>query len=206
MDKWKRLLFLFLGINLVALSVNLFLRANLGSDPLTVLQEGIHLALGISVGQASLLYNAIVLAVAFFFAKKGLGIGTFVYILLVGGFIDGYGMLFDLFKFSGLSLPSRIASFALGQLALSIGFALVIHVKFGTNGLDALLLVIEEKLTIPYRTLKTVADILYTLAGALMGGVVGLGTVVSMLTTGLLVSSIRKRLQKKEGIVRADTD
>jgi uncharacterized membrane protein YczE len=206
MNKWKRLLFLFLGINLVALSVNLFLRANLGSDPLTVLQEGMHLALGISVGQASLLYNAIVLAVAFFFAKKRLGIGTFVYILLVGGFIDGYGMLFDLIKFSDLSLPSRIASFALGQLALSVGFALVIHVKFGTNGLDALLLVIEEKLTIPYRTLKTVADILYTLAGALMGGVVGLGTVVSMLTTGLLVSTVRKYLQKKEEIVRADMD
>lgn len=195
MNWWKRILLLLIGINLVALSINLFLYAGFGSDPLTVLQQGMHLVMGISVGQASMLYNAAVLAIAFLFAKKGLGLGTAAYILLLGFFIDSYNILFNLFLPPALSTTVRLLFFFIGQLAIPLGFALVIQVKLGTNGLDALLLALEKKSRISYRMLRTVADVLFTLLGALLGGVVGLGTIISMLTTGLLVSLFRRCIE-----------
>lgn len=197
MCRWKRVLLLFLGINLIAFSINLFLRAGFGSDPLTVLQEGMHFVLGITVGQASLVYNAIVLIVALLFAKKGLGMGTIAYILLLGVFIDGYGQLLNLLRLPELSVLVRILFFTVGQLAVSLGFALVIQVKLGTNGLDAILLTLEKKLPISYRVLRTIADVIFTLLGALMGGLMGLGSIISMLTTGVLVSMFRKMLSKE---------
>lgn len=197
MDKLKRTVFLLVGISLVGLGINLFLRSELGSDPLTVLQQGMHLVFGMTVGQASLLYNLTLLAIALLFAGKGLGIGTVAYVLLLGTFIDIYGMLFDLLWVFTPTLPLRLVTVVLGQLSVSLGYALVIHARLGTSGLDAVLLELERRLSIPYRVLRTIADIIFVLAGALMGGIIGIGSALSMLTNGFMVSFFRKMLSSR---------
>lgn len=198
MNKLKRAIYLFLGIGFVALGINLFLQSELGSDPLTVLQQGMHLVFGISVGQASLTYNIAILLVAVLFAKKGLGIGTVAYILLLGSFIDIFALLFDLLWVLPHTLPLRLAAVVLGQVSVSLGYALVIHAKLGTSGLDAVLLEMERRMHISYRVLRTIADVIFALAGALMGGVIGIGTALSMLTNGFMVSFFRRMLSPCE--------
>lgn len=195
--KVRRFTALISSVACIALGVNLFLLSRLGSDPLTVLQQGLHMTLGITVGQASILYNGIVMLLAVLFARNRLGIGTVVYIVLVGILIDAFTLLFG--RWIILNLAIRSISLIAGQIAVTLGFALLIDLDLGTNGLDALLLAIEEKTDISYQMIKTAADILYTVFGLLMGGVAGVGTVVSMLSSGGLISFFRKLLKTNKG-------
>jgi hypothetical protein len=195
--KVHRFTVLTASVACIALGVNLFLLSRLGSDPLTVLQQGLHMILGITVGQASLLYNGIVMLLAVLFARSRLGIGTVVYIVLVGILIDAFTLLFG--GWILLNPAMRSVCLIAGQVAVTLGFALLIDIDLGTNGLDALLLAIEEKTNISYQMLKTAADILYTVSGLLMGGVAGFGTAVSVLSSGGLISFFRKLLKTNKG-------
>lgn len=181
---------LFGATNLIALGVSLFLESRLGSDPLTVLQEGMHHLLQVSVGTAAFLYNGIILAVAFILARDKLGVGTIIYSLSVGFFIDLYCILLKWMPV-GDGLPMRIMVLALGQMVLAMGFAVLIEVKLGVNGLDAILLFLESKFGFSYKYLRTLADALYTLGGFLLGGVWGWGTIVSILVTGYFIAAFR---------------
>ncbi len=66
----KNIFLILLATNIVALGVALLLRARLGTDPLTVLQDGFHVRLHITGGEAALLYNAVVLSSAFYFVRS----------------------------------------------------------------------------------------------------------------------------------------
>jgi len=195
MSKGRRWLYLFVGINLVALSVNLFLSSELGSNPLTVLQQGMHIALNITVGQASILYNVIVLAIAAIFAKKALGLGTVIYLILVGILIDGYALIFSNILPQAPSMTIRVPALVFGQILMSGGFAVLIHAGLGTHGLDAILVAFEKKVS--YKVSRTITDILFVVLGAVMGGVIGIGTLFAMLTSGILVDAIRRIFIKR---------
>jgi len=190
---------LLAAINLTSLGVSLFLQSALGSDPLTILQEGLHNLLQVSVGRAALIYNAVILTAALCFSRELLGIGTIVYSLSVGFFIDFYCSGLSALELGNV-LAVRVLCLLLGQVALSAGAALLIELKLGVNGLDALLLALERKTRIQYVYLRTAVDAVYALIGFLSGGIVGLGTVLSILSTGYLVSFFRRlSLRKHSG-------
>jgi len=137
---------------------------------------------------------------ALFFSREQLGIGTIAYSFSVGFFIDFYCLCLSKFELSN-ALAVRVMCLLLGQVVLSIGAALLIELRLGVNGLDALLLTLERKTHIRYVYLRTAVDAMYALLGFLFGGIVGLGTVLSILSTGYLVSLFRRsRLRKHSGI------
>lgn len=187
---FKKGYLLFAATNLISLGVSLFLESRLGSDPLTVLQEGIHHVLHISVGTASFLYNAVILTAALILARNKLGVGTVIYSLTVGFFIDLYCGVLSRMPVGDL-LTVRIVCLTAGQIVLSMGYALLIELKLGVNGLDAILLYLETKIHLSYKYLRTLADALYALSGFLLGGVIGLGTIVSILATGYFIAVFR---------------
>lgn len=84
----KKCLLVFCIMNLVGIAVALFLASGLGSDSIGLLCDGIRHVLPVSFGNASLLYNLLIIVVAFIVAKENLGLGTVVYALVSGYFID----------------------------------------------------------------------------------------------------------------------
>lgn len=63
---------------------------------------------------------------------------------------------------------------------------MLIRCDAGMNCLDALLYRLMDVTNFKYSYLRIAADIILTLSGCLMGGVFGLGTVLSVLLTGPL--------------------
>lgn len=192
----KKCLLVFCVMNLVGIAVALFLASGLGSDSIGLLCDGIRHVLSISFGNASLLYNLLIIVAAFIVAKENLGLGTVVYALVSGYFIDFYGYVIELLKVNENIMAVRILSFIIGQCCLSLGLAILIQLKLGMNALDAVLYKIQEKSKLPYAGLRTGCDISYVILGTLMGGTFGIGTICSVLLTGTMVSKIIKIMEK----------
>lgn len=192
----KKCLLVFLVMNLVGIAVTLFLASGLGSDSIGLLCDGIRHVLPISFGNASLLYNLLIIVLAFCIAKENLGLGTVVYALMSGYFIDFYGYIIEVLKVNENVMAVRILSFIIGQCCLSLGLAILIQLKLGMNALDAVLYKVQEKSKLPYAGLRTACDISYVILGTLMGGTFGIGTICSVLLTGSMVSKIIKIIEK----------
>lgn len=185
---------IFLAMNLVGIAVALFLAAGLGSDSIGLLCDGLSHFLDISFGNASLLYNLVIILSAFLLARQNIGAGTIVYALLSGYFIDFYGLLLSPLHLSNQHFLLRIIAFCAGQFCLSLALALLISMHLGMNALDALLCKAENRSHIPYSWMRTAVDISYVVIGTLLGGTFGPGTICSVLFTGFMVSRFTKVL------------
>lgn len=195
MKNWSRKAFwVLVAMQLVGIAVALFLETGMGSDSIGLLCDGIHQATGMLFGNASLLYNLAVIVLALVVARKNMGLGTVVYALTSGYFIDLYCWLLAPLQLASLGFTARFALFAVGQCCLSLALALLIQLELGMNALDALLYRLQAATGLSYAGLRTAVDVSYVAVGTLLGGTFGIGTVCSVLLTGTMVSWLTHRI------------
>ena len=183
-------LWIALAVNLLGVAITCFLESGLGCDPIALLSNGISEALSISFGAASFFYNVVTIGLACLLARTFLGAGTVVYGLLSGFVIDLYGILFHSLSISAVGLPGRVLFFIVGELLMSAAFAILMHLDLGMTALDALLTALNQKTGVPYAVLKMGTDAVFVVTGFLLGGAFGIGTIISVAVTGILVTKI----------------
>ena len=65
------------------------------------------------------------------------------------------------------------------------------------NALDAIAWTIAEKIHVQYRIIRIILDALLIIAGYLMGGVVGIGSIIGVFGLGPLVAYLNGVFNKK---------
>ncbi|MDB7988728.1 YitT family protein [Faecalicoccus pleomorphus] len=188
------------AILLTGMGVALFVHANLGSDTITVFVDGVHSFLHVSYGTASRIYNIAVLIIALIVSYKNIGWATVIYALTVGFTMDFFEQMLAPLHISDLSIVIRLLCVCLGQLCFGITYALLIKYRKGMNQIDAISYAIEEKTHVPFKWIRTGMDVVLLIGGWLLGGVVGIGSVIAMTTTGILIDFFLHLLTKKEQI------
>ena len=188
-------LFIFLAINLIGIGVALILESRLGCDPIGLLCSGISSLLSVQFGIASFIYNALIIVVAILVARHNLGMGTIVYGLLSGFFIDFYQMILGKLQLGSRGVAYAILAFAIGEICMSLAFAILMQLRLGMTALDAVLVTIEKMTHLPYAYIKIGTDILMVVTGTIMGGIFGIGTIISALVTGALVARLTKIIE-----------
>ncbi len=178
----------------LSIGINLFIIADLGSDSITVFQQGISLYTGISLGQASLMYNLCFIFLTLLIDHKKLGVLSFV-----TGF--GVGIMGDFVRpFLGfLSNSNVIGSFVIlcvAQCMLCFAYALLIEIKMGSSSLDCFILAVEAKTNIRYVWMRWLIELILLTIGLMLNGVIGLGTIISVMTTGKIIDTIRNFIHK----------
>lgn len=186
---------LFVSMNLCGLGVSLFVQSNLGGDTLTVIQEGISRTFAVSLGSASRIFNLVFFVIALFIARKHIGWVTIVNGLFVGSFIDLYGTLLASIDLRSVFLL-RLIAVLLGQLSLVISFSLLIQVRSGMNLVDAVSYGLEKIIPLSFKTIRTLFDVFFVAVGWIMGGAVGIGSVFTMLTTGVGIDHCTQWMKK----------
>ncbi len=170
----------------IGIGVGMILYANIGGDTVTVFQDGLHRLLDCSYGQASRIYNFVLIIAALLVARKYFGPGTIISALITGYAIDiSFNALTALNVW--LSFFTALILFLLGLTIYTIGLSLLIRCNLGMNGLDSLLYQVSDRLGVEYKYIRLGTDFLLTLIGYLMGGVVGGGTVISIACTGFMI-------------------
>ena len=186
-----RVVILMLGLTIAHLGVTLFLLSDLGADPFNVLVQGLFRSLAALTGWSALSHGRVHIAVSLLIIfillivdRRYVKIGTVLCMLFGGPIIDFFTALLAFLPARADSLPLRILMLAIGCVILAFGMTLVIRSDAGTGPNDLVALVISEKLGKRFSIVRVLVDASFILAGFLLGGVVGLGTLICMLLVG----------------------
>ncbi len=192
---WKeeltRLLILLVGLTIAHLGVTLFLLSELGADPFNVLVQGIFRTLKQLTGWRALTHGYthaaicfIIIAALLIIDKSYIKLGTILCMVCGGPIIDFFtAMLSPLFQ-GGLAFVIKLILLALGCVILAFGMTIVIKSDAGTGPNDLVAVVISDKLNKKFGTVRIITDISFVLIGFILGGSVGIGTIICALLVG----------------------
>jgi len=172
-----RLAWLMLGLFLCAVGILLFLESRLGLPPWDVLHQGIAKRTPLSFGEANIVVGSVVLVVAWALGAR-VGIGTVANAVFIGSFVAVLQPLHAVQELAGWPLAARVALLGLGLVAFGTGSAFYIGAALGAGPRDSLMLVGARRTGIRIGGVRALIEVSVLVAGYLLGGVVGLGTVV----------------------------
>ena len=199
---WKafgiRLFLSFFGTMISELGIGCYYACGLGTDPISVFVDGLHNISGMSYGNISTICNVIQAILIFIFIREYLGIGTLIGVLIGGPLIDVFETLVRTsFPLETTTLPVRIIILLVGLLTTGIGYGLGIVSKMGIGCFQFIPLFLTKKTKIDLKYTQMFSDATFFLIGFLLGGVVGVGTLVGVFLTGFILSYVVEKLQPK---------
>lgn len=177
---------LFVGLVLFAVGVTATVQAELGLAPWDVLHDAVSERTGLGFGTASVVVSVAVLLLAMALGTRP-GFGTVANTLVIGAVIEvllRWGFLAGSDRWPWLA---RLALLLAGLVVIAVGSALYIGVHLGSGPRDSLMVAVHLRLRARIAVARTVTEGTAFAAGALLGGDVGIGTVISVLLIGPLV-------------------
>lgn len=178
----RRILQLLVGLPLYGIGAALTVAAGLGVDPWTVFAEGISQRTGIGVGWVTNIVGLLLL-VAWIPLRQKPGIGTIANILILGT-----AMQITLWLVPPISgVVAQFATLVGGILLVAIASGLYIGARFGPGPRDGLMTGLHSRFGIPIWAARGSVEVTVLILGWLLGGTVGIGTVLFALTIGPLV-------------------
>lgn len=176
----RRLAQLYVGLYLYGLSGALLLRSDLGAMPWDVLHQGLSLQTGLSIGTWSIIIGTLLMLLWIPLRQKA-GLGTLSNVIVIGLSVD---LSLWLLPTTDL-MPLRLLLLALGVLVCAVATGCYIGVGLGPGPRDGLMTGLAG-LGLSIRLARTLIEVTVALLGFLLGGTVGVGTVVFMLAIGPL--------------------
>lgn len=174
---------LYVGLVLYGLSMALLVRARLGLDPWDVLNSGLVRLTGLSFGTIVIIVGALVLLLWIPLRQRP-GIGTVSNVVVVGLVVD---------RFLALIPPAHAwwlqgGLLVLGVVGNGLATGMYIGARLGSGPRDGLMTGFVKRY--PRRSLRlvrTVIEVTVLVVGFLLGGSVGIATVVYAVSIGPLV-------------------
>ena len=129
-----------------------------------------------------------------FFARKYLKLSLLLAVFASGPMTDGMVALLEGALSPALPLWTRLALAVLSCLTLGLGVYLYLLPELGASPADSVGLVLSDLTRLPYRYTRWMTDGLYTLLGWMLGGVVGVNTLLTCLCTGPVIGLYERLL------------
>jgi uncharacterized membrane protein YczE len=177
-----RLVQLYAGLALYGASMALIIRSTLGNMPWDVLHQGLAGRIGWSIGTVSILVGALVL-LCWIPLRQRPGLGTVSNVVVIGLAVDATLAVVP----APGSLPVRIGLLAAGVLLNAVATAAYIGVHLGPGPRDGLMTGLVRRTGRSVRLVRTSIEVGVVATGWLLGGTLGLGTVLYAVTIGPLV-------------------
>ncbi len=178
----QRIVHLLVGLALYGAGCAIMVRAGIGLDPWTVFAQGVSLQTGIGIGWVTNIVGFLVLLLWMPLRQKP-GVGTLANILLVGTSMQATLAVFP--AIDGFAL--QVLVFLLGMMLVAFASGLYIGADFGPGPRDGLMTGLRARFGWPIWAARLVVEASVLLAGWLLGGSVGLGTILFALGIGPLV-------------------
>lgn len=184
----RRLTQLAVGLALYGLTLAMMIRAVLGNAPWDVLHQGMALHLPITIGTAVIVMSVVVLLL-WIPLREPPGLGTVANAIAVGLMTD---LMLRVIEEPELWWQ-RIGLMVGGVVLNALATALYIGSQFGPGPRDGLMTGLHRRTGISLRVVRTGLEVLVVAVGWVLGGVVGVGTVLYALGIGPLVQLMLPR-------------
>lgn len=178
----RRIVQLLVGLFLYGAGCALTVEAGLGVDPWTVFAQGLSVRTGIGIGWITNIVGFFVLLLWIPLRQKP-GVGTIANILLVGTSMQV--VLGAVPPVSGF--VAQFATLLGGIVLVAIASGLYIGAHFGPGPRDGLMTGMHARLGWPIWLCRALVEVSVLIVGWLLGGTVGIGTVLFAVLIGPLV-------------------
>jgi len=182
--RWKTFprdfLVIQIGFALFGLSIASMIRSNIGTSPWALLEVALSKLTGITPGRMSIIVGFAVLLIALAFGEK-IGWGTLGNILFIG-------LWEDMFLHRIPSVENNLALQVLMLLGavfvMGIASAIYIGVDAGAGPRDSLMLAVHRRSGLSIRLGRAIIEGTVVVIGWLLGGPLGIGTIIFALLIG----------------------
>ncbi|TMN21705.1 YczE/YyaS/YitT family protein [Lentibacillus cibarius] len=179
-----RWLFFFIGLLVLGLGVALTIKGQrFGVGSWDVLHVGLFKQLGLSIGLWSIIMGILIVTASSIGLRELPKIGTFANLTSVGLFIDFFNWLIP----DPHTFLMQFIAFILGVILLAIGCGIYISADLGAGPRDTVMLLLSEKLNWSITFARTFMEIVVAVAGFLLGGPIGVGTVIITFALGPII-------------------
>jgi uncharacterized membrane protein YczE len=176
----RRLVQLYVGLALYGLGIALQVSSGLGNDPWDVFHQGLSRRFGLSIGMWIIIAGAVVM-LAWIPLRQRPGIGTISNVVLIGVFADLFLWLLP----APDAVAARWAYLVAGVLAGGVATGCYIGAGLGPGPRDGLMTGIAAR-GHSIRVVRTGIELTVLAAGWLLGGTVGIGTLLYAVAIGPL--------------------
>jgi uncharacterized protein len=180
---FKRVLILFFGLALFGLGDGLIIQSGLGNAPWSVLAQGISLKSGLSIGTSTLIIGSLVLALWIPLRERP-GFGTLSNIIIISLFIE---IATNIFPKQENLIPGLVFTLV-GIAMVGIGSSLYITCGLGPGPRDGAMTGLHQRTGVRVGRVRLGLEVVVSIAGALLGGTLGLGTLLFALLIGQSVA------------------
>ena len=201
-----RVIILLIGLTIAHLGVTLFILSNLGSDPFNVLIQGLFRTVSKAVtfpllthGNVHMVISLLIILVLLFVDKSYIKIGTVLCMLCGGPIIDFFSIILSPVFNTFTSMVFKLIMLALGCVILAFGMTIVIKSEAGTGPNDLVAVVISDKTHKKFSIIRMIVDFTFVLAGFLLGGSFGIGTIICAFLVGPVAGFF---MPKNEAVIK----
>jgi uncharacterized membrane protein YczE len=179
----RRLASLALGLVLFGSGEALVVAAGLGNSPWTVLAEGLALHTPLEIGGATIAISALVL-LAWIPLRQRPGLGTIANAIVVGWVLGA--VLMAIGDFGGAM--TRAAGLLGGIALVGLGSGFYLGAALGPGPRDGLMTALHRRTGQPVAGVRAAIELTAVAVGAVLGGTIGLGTLVFAVLIGPAVA------------------
>jgi uncharacterized membrane protein YczE len=187
-ERWRpatflpRLPGLLAGLVTFGIGIALMARSGLGLGPWEALHQGIGNHLGVPLGTISVALGIPILALWWPLGERP-GIGTVINVLLIGTSTNAGLAVLP----AATAVVAQLAELLAGILVIAIGTGLYLAADLGPGPRDGLMTGLHHRFGWSIRRARTTVELTVLVLGYLLGGTIGLGTVLFALGIGPLV-------------------
>lgn len=181
---WRRfardLAVIQLGFALFGLAIVIMVKADLGTSPWVALEVALTRLFHITLGQAAILVAAAIIVLDILL-REPLGWGSLANMLSIGLWVD--------WMQTWVPTPPgvwwlQVPYLLLGVLIMGFATAVYVGVQAGAGPRDSLMLAVSRLLKVSVRLARTIVEVIVVTVGWLLGGSIGIGTVIFALAIG----------------------
>lgn len=184
-EKTLRWSFFLTGLVILGLGITLTIKGQqLGIGPWDVLHVGLFQQFGLTVGTWAILVGALIIGLTVVVTKKPPRIGAILNMLLIGVFIDFFNWLIP----EPQSLVGATAILLTGIVVMGYGVGIYVSADLGEGPRDTIMMMIVRKTGWNLSKVRRSIEIVALAIGWLLGGPVGIGTILIAFFTGTIVN------------------
>jgi len=193
-DLVRRAVWAVLGIAVLAAGSATLLSASVGVDPFTAANIGGSSRLGIDLGLYQLVVNLLLFVPVLIWGRRYIGLGTVLNMVLTGFFVQWFSALLAPLVPADPTRLTQAGLFVVGIVLFTAGASAYMTAGIGTAPYDAIAPIVVDRSRVRYRVIRVAQDLIFVALAVVLGGPVGIGTVMTAFFAGPLIDFFTRRV------------
>ena len=193
----RRILGMIAGVVIIGVGIAVFKFSHLGNDSISALNLRIAELSGLSFSIENVLMNLCLFVPQLIWGRRYIGLGTIINSFCIGFIVTFTSDVMTAAFGTADTLPVQLFWVAVGVLVVAFGCSLYQTADLGVAPYDALSLMMADRLPVPYFGCRVFTDALCAVIAFVLGGLIGLGTLICAFGLGPFVQFFTKHFSEK---------